>query len=130
MVYKAAKLIDWTWYNAETAAVDAIISQTSSAKLQQKVLQENPKYLELVDLGISQEQAKKKATKLPEDSESFKQENKQLKHKFWHKWWKISTKGSVGTPLQGSTESSRNYQQLMRWWLGANSWWFQRGYSL
>ena len=84
-VYKAAKLIDWTGYDAETAAVDAIICQTSSAKLQQKALQENPKYLELVDLGISQEQAKKKATKLPEgDSETvshLKQENKQLKHK-------------------------------------------------
>ena len=82
-VYKASKLIDWEGYNAETAAVDAIICQTSSAKLQQKALQENPSYLELVDLGISQEQAKKKATKLPEgDSETvsrLKQENKQLK---------------------------------------------------
>ena len=65
-VYKAAKLIDWEGYNAETAAVDAIICQTSSAKLQQKALQENPSYLELVDIGISQEQAKKKANKLPE----------------------------------------------------------------
>ena len=65
-VHKAAKLIDWTGYNAETAAVDAIITQTSSAKLQQRALQENPSYQELVDLGISQEQAKKKATKLPD----------------------------------------------------------------
>ena len=49
----------------------------------EKALQENRSYLELVDLGISQEQAKKKATKLPEgDSETvsrLKQENKQLK---------------------------------------------------
>ena len=30
-VYKAAKLIDWTGYNAETAAVDALICQTSSS---------------------------------------------------------------------------------------------------
>ena len=88
-VYKASKLIDWEGYNAETAAVDAIICQTSSAKLQQKALQENPSYLELVDIGISQEQAKKKATKLPEgDSETvsrLKQENKHLKSRLTKK---------------------------------------------
>ena len=84
-VYKAAKLIDWAGYKAETAAVDAIITQTSSAKLQQRALQENPSYQELVDLGISQEQAKKKATKLPDgESETvsrLKEENKKLKDK-------------------------------------------------
>ena len=37
-VLKAAKLIDWTGYSAETAAVDAIITQTSSSKLQQKAI--------------------------------------------------------------------------------------------
>ena len=68
-IFKASKLIDWTGYNAETAAVDAIITQTSSNKLQQKAIQENPSYAELVDLGISQEQARKKAIKLP-DGES------------------------------------------------------------
>ena len=59
--------------------------QTSSVKLQQKAIQENPTYEELVDLGISQEQAKKKSTKFPEgDSETvnrLKTENKRLKEK-------------------------------------------------
>ena len=84
-VYKAANLIDWTGYNAEKAAVDAIIMQTSSLKLQQRAIQENPNYEDLVNLGISQEQAKKKATVLP-DGESeivqrLKQENEKLKSK-------------------------------------------------
>ena len=65
-VYKAAKLIDWTNYGADQAAVDAIVMQTSSVKLQQRAIQDNPTYDKLVNLGISQEQAKKKAEKLPD----------------------------------------------------------------
>ena len=60
-VYKAAQLIDWTGYDAEKAFVDAITMQTSSDKLRQKVIQENPSYTDLVRLGISMEQAKIKA---------------------------------------------------------------------
>ena len=60
-MYKAAKLIDWTNYGADQAAVDAIVMQTSSVKLQQRAIQDNPTYDKLVNLGISQEQAKKKA---------------------------------------------------------------------
>ena len=41
-VYEAAKRIYWTNYRAETATVDALIMQTSSQKLQQKAIQENP----------------------------------------------------------------------------------------
>ena len=59
-VYKAAKLIDWTNYGADQAAVDAIVMQTSSVKLQQRAIQDNPTYDKLVNLGISQEQAKKR----------------------------------------------------------------------
>ena len=40
--------------------------QTRSVKLQQKAIQDNPSYEELVKLGISQEQAKKKADSLPD----------------------------------------------------------------
>ena len=68
-IRKAAQLIDWTGYDADKATVDAIVMQTSSIKLQQRAIQENPTYDELVNLGISQEQAKKKASKLP-DGES------------------------------------------------------------
>ena len=82
-IYKAAQLIDWTGYGQDHAAVDAIIMQTSSSKLQQRSLQENPTYLELVDLGISQEQARRKATKLPDGDKEvvirLKDENKKLK---------------------------------------------------
>ena len=48
-----------------------IVMQTSSAKLQQRAIQENPTYDEIVNLGISQEQARKKSAKLPDgESES------------------------------------------------------------
>ena len=46
--------------------MDAIVMQTRSTKLQQKAIQDNPSYEELVRLGISQEQAKKKADFLPD----------------------------------------------------------------
>merc|ERR1719234_1154725 len=68
-VYKAAKLIDWAGYGADQAAVDAIVMQTSSVKLQQRAIQDNPSYDQLVNLGIGQEQAKKKANSLPDGEE-------------------------------------------------------------
>ena len=84
-VRKAAKLIDWTGYDADKATVDAIVMQTSSAKLQQRAIQENPTYDEIVNLGISQEQARKKSAKLPDgESESVNRlqtEVRQLKAK-------------------------------------------------
>ena len=43
-VRKAALLIDWTGYDANSAVVDAIMMQTSSTKLQQRTIQENPSY--------------------------------------------------------------------------------------
>ena len=46
--------------------MDAIVMQMKSTKLQQKAIQDNPSYGELVKLGISQEQAKKKADTLPD----------------------------------------------------------------
>ena len=68
-VYEAAKQVDWDGYNAETAAVDALVMQTKSSKLQQKAIQDNPSYEELIKLGISQEQARKKADALPDGGE-------------------------------------------------------------
>ena len=65
-IRKDMQLIDWTDYDADKATVDAIVMQTSSAKLQQHSIQENPSYDKIVNLGISQEQAKKKAAKLPD----------------------------------------------------------------
>ena len=84
-MYKAAQLIDWAGYDHNKAAVDAIINQTSSAKLRQRAIQENLDYTTLVDLGISQEQARKKSNKLPDGEAEvvnrLKQENKKLKDK-------------------------------------------------
>ena len=37
-IRKAAQLIDWTGYNADSATVDAIVTQTSSTKLQQRAI--------------------------------------------------------------------------------------------
>ena len=73
-------------YGAETATVDALIMQTSSQRLQQKAIQENPKYSEMVDLGISMEQAKKKAESMPdgegtETTRALAEEVRQLKQK-------------------------------------------------
>ena len=60
-----------------------IIIHASSAKLQQRELQENPSYQELVDMGISQEQARRKTKKLLDgDNEGvsrLRKENKKLK---------------------------------------------------
>ena len=81
-VLKAAQLIDWTDYESNKAAVDAIIMQTSSVKLQQRAIQDNPTSDQLVNLGITQEQGKKKASKLPGDSEKvsrLEEEVRQLK---------------------------------------------------
>ena len=50
-VYKAAKLMGG--YNADKAAVDAIITQTSSAKLQQRAIQENPTYEDVRSISLS-----------------------------------------------------------------------------
>ena len=66
VVYEGAKRIDWTGYGPETAAVDAMIMQTSSQKLREKALQESPNYQEMVKLGIGQEQARLKAGVMPE----------------------------------------------------------------
>ena len=99
-VFKAAKLIDWAGYDHNKAAVDAIITQTSSAKLRQRAIQENPDYTALVDLGISQEQAKKKSSKLPDGEAEvvnrLKQENKKLKNKL--------KSGSGAGGKEGSTD--------------------------
>ena len=85
-VIKAAKLIDWTGYDAEKAAADAIVLQTSSQKLQQRAIQENPDLDTLVTLGLSQEQARRKATDMPgggqeETVSRLRQENEKLKKK-------------------------------------------------
>ena len=57
----AAKLISYTGYNWEQAAVDAILLQTSNAKLRERALQENITFENLIKLGIAKEQSVKGA---------------------------------------------------------------------
>ena len=51
--------MDWDNYNFEKAAVDAILIQTSSTKLRQKALQDNPSWDQLMDMGMGQEQGQR-----------------------------------------------------------------------
>ena len=107
-VYEAAKQVDWDGYNAETAAVDAIVMQTKSTKLQQKAIQDNPTYEELVKLGISQEQAKRKADALPdgesETTRALQSEVRRLTDKL----------GKVGFQRQGDEGKNCNKCLLVR----------------
>jgi hypothetical protein len=81
-VYEAAKLIEWAGYDADTAAVDAILIQTSSTRLQQKAMQENPTYPQLVTIGVSQEQATKKVGAFPDnETETTRALREELKKK-------------------------------------------------
>ena len=84
-VVKAAKLIDWTGYDATKAAVDALVLQTSSQKLQQRAIQENPDLDTFIALGMSQEQARRKAASMPGGQEEtvsrLQQENSKLRKK-------------------------------------------------
>ena len=62
--------MEWDNYDYEKAAVDAILIQTSSTKLRQKALQENPTWNQLVDMGMGQEQAQRKAQSMPDPEEN------------------------------------------------------------
>ena len=109
-VRKAALLIYWTGYNANSATVDAIVTQTTSTKLPQRAIQENPTYDEIVNLGISQEQAKKKAAKMPDgeneavnrvQSEHYKPKSKQPKQSKTSYGKKDKTKGDGKVKKKG-----------------------------
>ena len=67
-ISEAAKLISYTGYNWEQAAVDAILLQTSNPKLRERALQENMTYDDLVKLGITKEQSAKGAALLEKAS--------------------------------------------------------------
>ena len=60
-ILESARRVDWEDYGFEKAVVDAVLIQTSSMKLRQKALQDNPDWNQLVDMGIGQEQSQKKA---------------------------------------------------------------------
>ena len=90
-VSNAAKLISYTNYNWQQAAVDAMMLQTSNAKLRERCLQDNVSYDDMMKLGISKEQSIKGAAlleqasghsstdKATEEVRRLKLENKKLK---------------------------------------------------
>ena len=67
-ISNAARLIDYKDYNWKQAAVDAILLQTSNAKLRERALQENTTYDALMRLGIAKEQSAKGAALLEQAS--------------------------------------------------------------
>ena len=69
-ISNAAQLIDYTDYNWKTAAVDAIILQTSSNKLREKALQEHATYDSIMEMGIVNEQSAKGAAMLTKNNTS------------------------------------------------------------
>ena len=50
--------------------MDTVIIQTSSTKLRQKALQDNPSWDQLVETAMVQEQAQKKAQEMPDSEEN------------------------------------------------------------
>ena len=67
-ISNAAQLIDYKDYDWKQAAVDAILLQTSNAKLRERALQENTTYDALMRLGIAKEQSAKGAALLEQAS--------------------------------------------------------------
>ena len=63
-IAEAAKLISYEGYNWKSAAVDAILLQTSNKKLRERALQEEITYEELIKLGIAKEQSHRGAALL------------------------------------------------------------------
>ena len=61
-------MIDYNDYDWKQAAVDAILLQTSNAKLRERALQENTSYDALMRLGIAKEQSAKGAALLEQAS--------------------------------------------------------------
>ena len=85
-------MIDYTDYDWQQAAVDAMILQTSNAKLRERALQENITYDMLMTLGVAKEQSARGAAalekasgqsrvKIEEEVRRLRDENKPLKGK-------------------------------------------------
>ena len=56
-ISNAAELIDYSDYSWQQAAVDAMVLQTSNAKLRERALQDNVNYDTLMTLGVAKEQS-------------------------------------------------------------------------
>ena len=86
-VSNAAKLINYENYDWKQVAVCAILLQTSNPKLQERALQGNVSYEDLLILGITKEQSEKRAALLEKASgqsgsqeQHYAQEVRQLQY--------------------------------------------------
>ena len=68
-VFKQAKRCDWSTYNVEEAARDAIMYQTTDQKLRKKILAQNMSYQETVAWGQSHEESDRKAQLVEETTD-------------------------------------------------------------
>ena len=68
-VFKQAKRCDWSTYNVEEAARDAIMYQTADQKLRKKILAQNMSYQETVAWGQSHEESDRKAQLVEETTD-------------------------------------------------------------
>ena len=81
-ISNAAQLIDYTDYDWQQAAVDAMILQTSNAKLRERALQENITYDMLITLGVAKEQSARGAAALEKASgQSSQSDQSRVKRK-------------------------------------------------
>ena len=68
-VFKQAKRCDWSLYNTEEAARDAIMYQTSDQKLRKRILAQNMSYQDTVAWGQSHEESDRKAMMVEETTD-------------------------------------------------------------
>ena len=67
-ISNAAKLMNYENYDWKQAAVDAILLQTSNPKLQERALQDNVLYEDMLKLGMTKEHSKNGAALLEKAS--------------------------------------------------------------
>ena len=67
-IYKQAQRCDWTDYNTDGAARDAILYQTSDCKLRKKILADNLSFKDTVAWGRAHEESNRKAKVVEETS--------------------------------------------------------------
>ena len=78
-ISNTAKLISYDAYDWKQAAVDAILLQTSSARLRERALQENTSYEDLMKMGIAKEQSARGAALLEHASSAPGPSNARVK---------------------------------------------------
>lgn len=95
-VKEQAGRCDWTGYNEKQAARDAMLFQTSSTKLQQKILAEDLDMDKTIKMGLPLEQSKKKVESMNSGKERKSYEKDDRIAKLEEKVRALSAGGSTG----------------------------------